>query len=899
MSTKPDAAAVRSDGHHGDKRAAPRRQARLVPVRAPQVGPRPRPDGPRPRVDGKFLAVGAERLWLAGVTYGTFAPGEDGAPYGERAQVEADLRAMAANGVNALRTYTAPPRWLLDAALRHGLWVTVGLAWEQHVAFLAERGRARAIEARVRAAVHACAGHPAVLGYLVGNEIPASIVRWHGRRRVERFIERLGRAVRQEDPGALVTYASFPSTEYLELPGLDFASFNVYLEDPARLAAYLARLQNVAGERPLVMTELGLDSRRHGREAQARSLRAQVRASRAGGCAGAFLFAWTDEWHTGGAEVTDWDFGLVDRARRPKPALAAARGAFARPTPPEPERSGRPALPPVSIVVCSFNGAATLGECLDGIARLDYPDRETIVVDDGSTDATAAIAAARAGVRVIRTDNRGLSAARNAGLAAATGELVAYMDDDAYPDPQWLRYAALALADPAHAGVGGPNLPVPGDGLVAESVANAPGGPVHVLLSDTVAEHIPGCNMVFRRDRLQAVGGFDPRFRVAGDDVDVCWRLQARGWTLGFHAAAVVWHHRRGSVRRFWRQQRGYGRAEALLERAWPEKYNTPGHLAWGGRIYGRGALPLRRSRVYYGQWGAAAFQPALEPPRPLLLALAAAPEWWLVIAALAATALLGLLAPPLLVALPLLAAALALPLWQALARARRAAAGGGGRRRPLPQRLAAGALTALLVLTQPAARLVGRVEAGLTPWRRGCRAGLRLPRVRVVSTWHEQWRSPTDRVAALEAALRADGLRVRRGDGCERWELHAAAGAFGGVRLRAAVEEHGRGRQLVRVRVRPHVPRLGRWALGGLAAGAACAAALGGWATAVALGGPLVLLAACAALECASASGAALRALEGSAPSADPEPDRDPAPARARARGAAAPRPQVEERVA
>jgi GT2 family glycosyltransferase len=854
MSTKLTAAA-RLAGHPIGIPAG-RRHARLVSVGERLPGPRPSANGPRPRVDGKFLAVGAERLWLAGVTYGTFAPDEDGAPYGGRERVEADFRAMAANGINTLRTYTAPPRWLLDAAQRHGLWVTVGLPWEQHITFLDSHRSAAAIEARVRADVAACSGHPAVLGYLVGNEIPASIVRWHGRARIERFVERLRRAVKQEDPGALVSYASFPSTEYLELPQLDLVSFNVYLEDPAQLAAYLARLQNLAGERPLVMTELGLDSRRHGHEQQAHALRDQLRTSFAGGCAGTYLFAWTDEWHTGGDEVTDWDFGLVDRARRPKPALAAVRAAYRE----LPLGGADRSAPRVSVVVCTLNGAATIGETLDAIERLEYPDVEAIVIDDGSTDATAEIVAAHPRVRLIRTRNRGLSAARNSGLRAATGELVAYLDDDAYPDPHWLDYVALALRDGTHAGVGGPNLPVPDDGLVAESVANAPGGPVHVLLSDTVAEHIPGCNMAFRRERLLAIGGFDEQFRVAGDDVDVCWRLQQHGGTLAFHPAAVVWHHRRGSVRRFWRQQRGYGHAEALLERTWPEKYNTPGHLAWGGRIYGRGSVALRRSRVYYGQFGAGAFQQGIEQPQPLLLALASAPEWWLVVAVLALTSALGAIAVPLLAALPMLAGALALPCWQALATARRCDV----RDRPLRTRLAGGALTALLVLTQPAARLIGRTQSGLTPWRRGCRRGFRLPRTRVVSCWHERWRPLTERVAALEAALRAGGLRVRRADGCERWELHTAAGAFGGVRVRAAVEEHGRGRQLVRVRVHPHLPRLGRFALSGLAACALLAAAFAEWATAAVAGAPLVVLLACATFECGAATAVALRAVHG-----------------------------------
>jgi GT2 family glycosyltransferase len=852
--------AARLSRHDSDP-PKPSRSARLAPVADLLVGPRPNASGLRPRVDGKFLAVGAERLWLAGVTYGTFAPGEDGAPYGDRAQVEADFRAMAANGINALRTYTVPPRWLLDAAQRHGLWVTVGLPWEQHVTFLDSRRRAAAIETRIRAGVAACAGHPAVLGFLVGNEIPASIVRWHGRGKVERFVERLRRAAKQEDPGALISYASFPSTEYLELPQLDLVSYNVYLEDPERLEAYLARLQNLAGERPLVMTELGLDSRRHGRTQQARALREQIRTSFAGGCAGTYLFAWTDAWHTGGDEVTDWDFGLVDRARQPKPALAAARSAYADlPLGGAPDaRDDADTRPPrISVVVCTLNGGATIGETLDAIERLEYPDVEPIVVDDGSTDATAEIVAAHPEVRLIRTPNRGLSAARNTGLRAATGELVAYLDDDAYPDPHWLDYVALALRDDTHAGVGGPNLPVPEDGLVAESVANAPGGPVHVLLSDTVAEHIPGCNMAFRRDRLEAIGGFDEQFRVAGDDVDVCWRLQARGWTLGFHPAAVVWHHRRGSVRRFWRQQRGYGRAEALLERAWPEKYNTPGHLAWGGRIYGRGSVALRRSRVYYGQFGESPFQQGIEQPQPLLLALAGTPEWWLVVAALAAISALGAIAHPLLVAAPMLAGALTLPLWQALATARRCCV----RDRPLHTRLAGGALTSLLVLAGPAARLAGRTEGGLTPWRRGCRRGFRLPRGRVVSSWHERWSPLTERVMALEMALRAGGLRVRRAHGCERWELHTAAGAFGGVRLRAGVEEHGRGRQLVRVRVQPHLPRLGRWALGGLAACALVAGLFAEWTTAAVAGAPLALLLACATFECGTATAVALRAV-------------------------------------
>src|SRR5207237_6521501 len=161
------------------------------------------------------------------------------------------------------------PRWLLDTAQRHGLWVMVGLPWEQHVTFLDDKKRACSIEERVRTDVRTCAGHPAVLCYTIGNEIPAPIVRWYGNRRVEQYLERLYRTAKDEDPQGLVTYVNYPTTEYLQLPFLDLVCFSVYLETPERLEAYLARLQNIAGDRPLLMGEVGLDSRRNGEDTQA------------------------------------------------------------------------------------------------------------------------------------------------------------------------------------------------------------------------------------------------------------------------------------------------------------------------------------------------------------------------------------------------------------------------------------------------------------------------------------------------------------------------------------------------------------------------------------------------------------------------------------------------------
>lgn len=814
-------------------------------------------DLPRVRAEGKALVADAENFLVRGVTYGTFGPKEGGeAGFPSRKVVARDFSRMAATGFNAVRTYTVPPRWLLDTAAWHGLRVMVGIPWEQHVTVLDDPERATSIEERVRTAVRACAAHPAVLAYAVGNEIPASIVRWHGRRRIERFIARLYRAAKAEDPETPVTYVNYPTTEYLDLPFLDFVCFNVYLESPNALQAYVARLHNLAGHRPLVLGEVGLDSRGHGERRQAETLHWQLRTAFTAGCAGTFVFAWTDEWHRGGHEVDDWDFGLTTRDRRPKAALAAVRDALSEL--PFPKDRGWPAI---SVIVCSYNGERTIRDCLEGLLRLEYPNLEIIVVNDGSTDRTELIAREYP-FRIISTKNGGLSNARNVGLEAATGEIVAYIDDDAWPDAHWLLYLADSFLTTTHVAVGGPNIPPPRDSALAHCVANAPGGPVHVLLSDREAEHIPGCNMAFRKAALQAIGGFDGRFRTAGDDVDVCWRLQERGETLGFNAAAVVWHRRRASIRAYWRQQTGYGTAEALLEQKWPHKYNAGGGLLWAGRLYGTGlteALGPRR-RVYHGTWGAALFQSLYEPARGFLASLPLMPEWYFVVVALAAISALGVMWRPLLVAIPLAAVAVGVSVGQAALSAMRASF-------PTPpasrgEHLKWRSLIALLHLLQPLARLVGRRRHGLTPWRRRAPRTFTRPWPQEHAVWSERWRSATERLHGLERALGRQGLVTVRGGDYDRWDLEVRAGGLGAARLLVAVEEHGSGKQLVRVRAWPRISW--KWlSMSGIVIGLATGAILDGASAAGAvLGAAGLLIVARSGLDCISATAAIGRAV-------------------------------------
>src|SRR5438094_9123378 len=214
----------------------------------------------RPQARGKFVFAGDEKVYLRGVVYGAFRPDANGREYQDVAAIERDFALMHANGLNAVRIpHTMPPRSVLDAARRHGLWVMAGLAAGQYIGFLIDRKKTLSeIEALVRSKVRECAGHPALLCYALGNEIPSTIARWLGRRKIERYLERLYRVIKEEDPGGLVTYVNYPTTEYLQLPFLDLVCFNVYLDSQERFEAYLSRLQNIAGDRQRMMSQLGL-----------------------------------------------------------------------------------------------------------------------------------------------------------------------------------------------------------------------------------------------------------------------------------------------------------------------------------------------------------------------------------------------------------------------------------------------------------------------------------------------------------------------------------------------------------------------------------------------------------------------------------------------------------------
>jgi glycosyltransferase involved in cell wall biosynthesis/GT2 family glycosyltransferase len=211
-------------------------------------------------------------------------------------------------------------------------------------------------------------------------------------------------------------------------------------------------------------------------------------------------------------------------------------------------------LPRVSIVVNTYNRGAWLDDALRGLAGLDYPEFEVIVVNGPSTDDSAAVIARWVPmIKALDCEEANLSMSRNVGIAAASGAIIAFIDDDAVPHPQWLRRLVTAYADPAVGAVGGFTVDNTGTRWqMRKVVCDRYGAAHHVTdyfderaLNRPGSPYFPsllGTNSSFRAEALRAIGGFDHTFAYLLDETDVCLRLVDAGWHVRFEPQAMVWH---------------------------------------------------------------------------------------------------------------------------------------------------------------------------------------------------------------------------------------------------------------------------------------------------------------------------------------------------------------------
>jgi glycosyltransferase involved in cell wall biosynthesis len=560
-----------------------------------------------------------------------------------------------------------------------------------------------------------------------------------------------------------------------------------------------------------------MDTLRNGEQKQSEVLRWHLESVVRGGAAGTIFFSWTDEWYRGGNEILDWHFGLVTRERKPKQAYAmlkemlGGKGSIT-------ERVRLDRYPKVSVIVCSYNGGKTLQACLESLDQVSYPDFEIVLVDDGSKDNTQELVAAYESDRKRRAaitgeklphfvnvvqKNMGLSYARNVGAKTSTGEVFAYTDSDCMADPDWLYYLVGTLLSGDFVGVGGPNISPPAVDWIQAAVAAAPGGPSHVLLTDVVAEHIPGCNMAFHRAAFESIGGFDVEYRKAGDDVDFCWRLQTNGGVIAFSPSAIVWHYRRFTLQAFRKQQEGYGEAESMLRFKHLVFFGPTGTAKWKGQIYGapRFTWLLNSPIIYHGVFGEGLFQSIYPTPQSEVAAYVSSIEW------VALTLFMAVLGVPLeklrMVPLFMLGATFLVALSYMI----------HARIEPAFDTIRARLLVGFLAFTQPLARgwsryftwmkykhtppdVISLKEEGITKAsKKGGNSRLYF--------WNETGQGRDRLLVEIFLLLEREGWRYSSDTGWKDWDLQVYGNRFWTIRLYSVTEYHGGPKCLTRVRLK------------------------------------------------------------------------------------------------
>ncbi len=236
-------------------------------------------------------------------------------------------------------------------------------------------------------------------------------------------------------------------------------------------------------------------------------------------------------------------------------------------------------LPRVSVVVPAFNAEKTLRGCLNALVSQEFPKEqyEVIVVDNGSTDGTWAIiqsyGSAVLGIRETRVHNS--YAARNAGVRASQGELIAFTDADCVPDVRWLSLLIENFDEPVFGGVAGEILPFSTE-TPAEKFAAQTG-----MLSQRKTQNHPyrpyavTANVAYRRKVFEQIGLFNNSLE-SGGDADFCWRMQEETkWVLWFNDIAIVLHQHRTSWRGLWKQFVRYGQGNTALQALYPD-YRRP-----------------------------------------------------------------------------------------------------------------------------------------------------------------------------------------------------------------------------------------------------------------------------------------------------------------------------------
>lgn len=233
----------------------------------------------------------------------------------------------------------------------------------------------------------------------------------------------------------------------------------------------------------------------------------------------------------------------------------------------------------VSVIIPAYNGEKTLGACLDACLAQMKDDVEILVVDDGSTDGTAAVVKARPGIGYHFQPNAGPATARNTGAHLTSGDYVVYTDTDCIPAPDWLD-ELLAGFTPGVVAVGGTYAAANPDSRLAR-VIQAEIATRHATFGETV-DFLGSFNVAYDRKAFEAVGGFNETYRQAsGEDNDLAYRLLDTGGKLRFTARAVVAHHHPERLMPYLRTQARHGYWRVRLYREHPARATGDQYAGW------------------------------------------------------------------------------------------------------------------------------------------------------------------------------------------------------------------------------------------------------------------------------------------------------------------------------
>jgi len=224
-----------------------------------------------------------------------------------------------------------------------------------------------------------------------------------------------------------------------------------------------------------------------------------------------------------------------------------------------------------SVIIPAYNAEATLAECVAACLNQTLPAYEIIVVDDGSTDDTAGIAAAFP-VRCVRQGNAGPASARNRGAAGAAGDVLVFTDADCVPEPDWLERLQEGF-DEGVAAVGGTYGIANPESLLARMVHEEIAAR-HASLPREV-DFLGSFNAAYRREVFEALNGFDEDFRQASaEDNDLAYRLQDLGERMRFVPGARVAHYHPTRLWPYLRTQMRHGYWRVQLYAKHPHRAN-------------------------------------------------------------------------------------------------------------------------------------------------------------------------------------------------------------------------------------------------------------------------------------------------------------------------------------